>query len=80
MTLVELASLLERVGIRPDAYSLEGGLPDDRYCIERRGSTWYVYYAERGNRNAERLFTTEEEACEYLYALLQRDPSTKRQP
>lgn len=80
MNLSELASLLDRLGIRPDAYSLQGGVPDDRYCIEKRGSTWYVYYAERGNRNAERLFVTEEEACQYLLDVLQRDPSTKRQP
>lgn len=80
MNLHELALLLDRSGIRPDAYSLEGGVPDDRYCIEKRGSLWYVYYAERGQRNVERLVITEDDACQYLLEVLQRDPSTKRQP
>jgi len=77
MNLSSLRRLLDEAGVRPDAYSLEGGLPDNRYSIERRGRTWCVYYSERGTITWERLCASEDEACELLLAELKDDPTTK---
>jgi hypothetical protein len=36
-----------------------------------------VYYAERGLQSGERRFTTEEDACRFLLALVLEDPGTR---
>jgi hypothetical protein len=81
MSLLTRSTLEEKMrthGIRADAYSLEGGLPDERYCLDHpTPETWTVYYSERGNRNNERRFESECAACEYLFDLVMRDPSTR---
>lgn len=72
LKITDLKAELDRLGISPSRYSLDGGLPDCQYTIARHGLTWYVYYSERGNVTWQRLCPTEEEACEVLVqALLQ---------
>jgi hypothetical protein len=78
MTKAELEQKLRDSGIRADAYSVEGGRHDERYCLDQPfAGTWAVYYSERGERTGERRFGSEAEACEYLFDLLIRDPTTQ---
>ena len=67
----DLQEKLESAGNSSDLCSLDGGLWGDRFCIERAGERqWWVYHSERGQRLDETDFTTEDEACEHLWALL----------
>ncbi|MCL2582378.1 MAG: hypothetical protein FWE35_07975 [Streptosporangiales bacterium] len=70
MDRTELRAILDEEAILPDAYSLEGGLPEDRLCIDEEYGQWAVYYVERGQRRQERRFATEDEACRHLLELL----------
>ncbi len=73
-----LRRLLDAEGIDPDAYSLDGGMPDEAYVLERRPDCWLVFYSERGLRTAETRFESESGACAHLLELLLRDPTTRR--
>lgn len=64
-------------GIRPGAYSLEGGLPPETYVLTIEGGGWSVYYSERGDRVDERRYDTEDEACSDLLLRLVADPTTR---
>lgn len=70
MTKQELSKLLGEKNIRPDAYELEGGLPNEAYTLNYTGSIWEVYYSERGLKSGLKVFQNEHEACEYFYALI----------
>jgi hypothetical protein len=61
--------------IAPRAFSLEGGSPSERYCLERSAGGWAVYYSERGERTSERWFKTEDEACAYFLKWISQDPT-----
>jgi hypothetical protein len=72
-----------RNGLRPKgfdlrAYSLRGGAPDECLVLNRLNGGWDVFYSERGQRNSQRWFKTEAEACEYLRARLIRDPTARK--
>jgi hypothetical protein len=73
----DLRQRLADAGVRPDAYSLDGGLPDNRYCIEDRGDIWSVYYSERGTITWQRLCANEAEACEVFLARVTSDPTSR---
>jgi hypothetical protein len=78
MNRTHLRALLATEGVDPNAYSLAGGLPEDRYCLEQlsRGR-WRTYFAERGIRRDEREFDSESAACEALAKLILADPTTR---
>lgn len=76
----ELVVALERAGVATSSYWLEGGLPFERYCLERRSNGWAVYYSEHGLRTGEIVFETEDEACSELYSMLVTDPTTRKGP
>lgn len=67
MNLFELESILKSKKIRPDVYSLKGGLPNEAYCISKVDDKWEVYYSERGNKSGLKNFQKEEEACQFFY-------------
>lgn len=73
MDRAELRAALDAEGIPPGAYSLDGGLPEDRLCLDEVYGRWIVYYVERGQHREERTFAAEDEACRYLFALLKDD-------
>lgn len=68
----ELKAELQSLGIRGDAYSLEGPR-DEAYCLSHSHGGWSVYYSERGLESGTKLFASEQEACEYLKSLLVSD-------
>lgn len=74
----ELAKAIHREGILETAYSLEGGLPAERYVLALEDGGWSVYYSERGMRRDEVHFDTEHEACDELLLRLVEDPTTRR--
>lgn len=67
MTKVQLLEILMQKNIPNDLYSLKGGLPNERYCLNEFNGNWEVYYSERGVKSQLKDFSNEEEACEYLY-------------
>ncbi len=73
----ELAQILKREGFRSDAYDIEGGGLDERYCLREYHGIWSVYYSERGLQSGKREFARESEAGEHLLALLRKDGSTR---
>jgi hypothetical protein len=73
----QLRAATEREGIRADSFSLDGGLPLERYVLTVAEGGWIVYYSERGERVGEQIFDTEDEACSHLYLLLLGDPSSR---
>jgi hypothetical protein len=70
MTKLDLKKLLLEEKINQDAYSLEGGLPNEAFCLDKNFELWEVYYSERGIKSGLKKFDTENEACEYFYKLL----------
>jgi hypothetical protein len=73
----ELTTALEKIHVDPSAYSLDGGLPVEKYCLEDRPGEWAVYCSERGLRSGERVFASEDAAMRYLFELLRDDPTTR---
>jgi hypothetical protein len=67
MNKLELQSKLKSENVSRSLYSLEGGLPNERLCLDYESGCWIVYYSERGGRSGVKKFTTEEAACQYIY-------------
>lgn len=63
----ELEKRLIKEGITKDSYCLNGGYPNESYCLFKNNGRWEVYYSERGRKSGLKLFMSEEEACEYFY-------------
>ncbi|TCM42506.1 hypothetical protein [Kribbella sp. VKM Ac-2568] len=72
MNIQELSALLQSKGVPADAYSI-GSDSNESYCLLLEQGSWHVYYSERGNRNEERVYTSEADACQALLDMLLRD-------
>ena len=71
MNIKKLEYELNKHGIPKTLYNLsEMGRKDERFCVEFNGSVWEVYYSERGIKTTQKEFSTEAEACEYIYKRL----------
>jgi hypothetical protein len=77
VTIKALHSILVKHGVRPNAYCLTGGLPNEAYAIEQVHDRWQVYYSERGQRSGLREFSNESDACRELLTLIRNDDSTR---
>lgn len=64
---------MDAAGVPRDSYSLQGGLPNEAYCIELVGSKWVVYYSERGNKNFFGEFKDRYLGLLFLGALLNKE-------
>ena len=80
LDITELGAILESVGVRRDAYSIDGSLGDERLVLLRDGHHWVTFYSERGLRTDPRSFANEREACEYFGRALLADRSTRVRP
>ena len=72
----ELAEILDREGINPNSYALDGGHPSERYVLDVGPNGCAVYYSERGRETGRREFATEDEACRHLLDTLRQDRTT----
>ncbi len=68
MNINELKIELENNHIDQKRYCLNGGDHWDMCCLENNYGTWCVYYSERGNREQEKKFNNESDACKYFLA------------
>lgn len=73
MTMKELNIELKKINIPYDAYSLQGGLPNEVFCITEEQEKWETYYSERGNKSALTVFDSEEEACGYFLIWIKKN-------
>ena len=81
MTLQELHIKLKELGVTKDRYYLHGlygsTSDDDKLALTiRKGVNtieYETYYKERGDKHSIRTFTTEHEACQYLYKCLKEN-------
>lgn len=72
MTIDEMCTELDDLGISKDLYSiLQGGTPNEKLCLVYENE-WKIYYSERGNKTGEKVFQSEEEACEVFLRKLKR--------
>jgi hypothetical protein len=79
MTKLELKSKLEQAGVYSEAYSLDGGLPNERYVLSQEpNGRWEVYYSERGQKCGLRSFDSESAACQLFLKQLFEDPTVRR--
>ena len=73
MDKTELKEKLDLLGINEKFYSLSGTLLPDRVILYNSYEKWLVFYLdERGNRNDEQTFYSENEACQYIYNKFKR--------
>lgn len=77
----ELLERLAHEGINPLSYRLEtvsgGGGHGDCYCLRRSGPSWEVTYRERGSHEILGTFATEADACDDLFARLDREATAR---
>jgi hypothetical protein len=73
----KLRGLLRRIGVREDAYSLDGGHLSGAYVLAHEGSEWRVYYSERGQESTIERFSTEADGCQELLRRLLDDATTR---
>ena len=69
MNKTELQDKLRQANVDPTAYPLDGGLPNEAYCLNESSGRWEVYYSERGSTTGLKTFDNEDDACDYLYSL-----------
>lgn len=66
----ELKIKLDLLGVKPTQYSLKGELEPDRVILFHNYNEWQVFYLdERGGRNDQKSFSSESEACLYIYKI-----------
>ena len=78
MNIEDLDRELKELGVSEDSYYLHGlyGSANDEdkvaLSIKKDGcrTEYEVYYRERGEKHSVKFFTTEAEACEYIYLKL----------
>ena len=81
LTRADLETILDREGIDPIAYRLDGGVgANECYVLDHGWRGWEVYYAERGRKVGLRVFDSESEACGYFLTLVTGDSTTRRYP
>lgn len=66
----DLKKCLENEGVSKSLYCLDGGLPNEKVCLDYEGNKWVVYYSERGCRTGLETFENEDDACIYIYGMV----------
>jgi hypothetical protein len=78
MNTEDLKRIVEEEGFIRRVYSIDGDYLDNQLVLKKEGTVWAVFYYERGARWNERLFNTEDEACNNFLERLRRDRSARR--
>lgn len=74
-TRVKLIGALQIAGVRPRAYSVSGA-QDLALCLGNVDGQWEVFYFERGEKTFSKRFSTESDACTYMYKELMSDKTS----
>jgi hypothetical protein len=73
MTRIELERKLNILNIDSSFYSLDGDLNPDSIILYNSYNAWVVFYLdERGYRNNERVFESQELAYDYICKLFEK--------
>lgn len=72
----ELKLELQKLGVTPQEYNLEGDLIADNIILYNSYNEWQVfYYDERGGKNDVKILKSECEACWYIFKLFRQSKS-----
>jgi hypothetical protein len=74
-TRLKLIRALQSAGVRSSAYSVSGAR-DLALCLESVDGQWEVFYSEKGQRNGSKFFSSESDACTYMYQELMGDKTS----
>ena len=74
----ELLEFLDRLGIDPKAYHLDGRLEHDTYGVRDRQGKWEVFYFERGTADVIGVYETHFEAYDKLASILAKEDAVNR--
>ena len=67
MKVDEAADFLIKEGVRPRFFAINTVVADDAVVLYQEGpARWVVFYAERGVRSSERVYDSEDAACQAL--------------
>ena len=67
MKVDEVADFLIREGVRPRFFAINTVVADDAVVLYQEGpARWVVFYTERGGRSSERVYDSEDAACQAL--------------
>ena len=70
MDIKELKVELDILMVNPNHYSLNGDIKPDAVILFHNYYKWRVYYFdERGGKNDEHEFNSQEDACQYIHKL-----------
>lgn len=79
MNVCALKDALESANIDERFVSLDGSARDESLVLEHDPVMgWRVYFSERGQRIRERTFRSEDQACQYIFDTLSRDPTVRK--
>lgn len=74
----KLKKELDKLGVDPNEYSLYGSIESDKIVLYQNYFKWEVFYFdERGGRNEEKVFYSEEDACLYIYELFKANKNIR---
>ena len=73
MNRIELKIRLDKLKVCSCYYSLDGEILPDCIVLYHNYAKWEVFYFdERGNKDNEKIFFSEDNACEYIYEHFKR--------
>jgi hypothetical protein len=61
----DVREIVEAARVDPTYYSFEGAR-HEALCLLAQGQVWHVFLSERGQRQEEHEFTTQDAACVYF--------------
>ncbi|MEM7188153.1 MAG: hypothetical protein AAF439_00955 [Pseudomonadota bacterium] len=67
MTTDLLVWRLNQLGVPDEMYTIGGLGGGEVYGVEEINGTWCTYYSERGFRNDLKEWSSEKEACDFLF-------------
>jgi hypothetical protein len=79
VNVTQLKDHLASLGVSDSAWAIDDTSLPERYVLINDYLGWTVFYSEKGNRNDERIFATEEEACQHFLTVLTSDPTVYRE-
>ena len=74
MNLESLRLHLKNLGISKSRYSLDGGVPNEKLCMElTQDGSWHIYYSEKGAKTTMSYWDDESAACQEFLKLILRE-------